>query len=755
MQILIIDDVIEDLLFLETLLGELEASIFTVQDGTAGLKIAAQHPIHLILLDINMPGIDGFEVCKQLKKAPATQHIPVIFFSANNTHEHLRKAFAVGAADFIAKPASDTEIISRVKYHLQNVQLLDQLSEAKYRELTESLKDVVWKIDLNLNIIYLNQAFTDLFGYELNTGKLPDLSLLLPPDEIKKLKHILQKQQQIVEENPALNNPIVIELRGQHKNGQHITLETSATFVCNQQEQIVAIQGVMRDISERKKNQKKLEGYRGNLERLVKKRSHELENKNEQLQLIFDSTPTIMLLINADGEVIKMNRAACQFAQVEEKDVLNQRYGIALKCANTKNAPNKCIRTPFCRQCNLRKIIFDTLVKKFSHHKIASRFEVSLNGSTSERIFNISSNIASHHPETLVLLTIDDITEQQKALQALQESEQKFRHLVENINEVFWIFDFKHRKVLYISPHYSKITGKQAETLLNDYTSILTNVHPSDKNKVIEAMQKVMRGHNVIVEYRITTPNGQLKWLMHRTFFEQAPEGKRQFVYGVFSDISEIKRTEHKILEAILETENREREAFSKELHDGLGANLSAMKMYLNQLLSADLKPNKRELYLQQILELTEKTTIAAKEIAHRIKPHVLTNIGLTASLEMLAESINKIGNMRLLFKHNLQQPVSDKEIELAFYRISNELVNNSLKYSAAANATLELKTEDAKLLLTYSDDGVGFDPQTALKSNGSGLKNIKARVEALKGNFALQSNYGEGMQVKITIIQN
>ena len=117
--ILIVDDTQENILLLSEVL-ESDYLTKAATDGERALKIAsAAEPPDLVLLDVMMPGMDGYEVCKRLKANPGTRHIPVIFVTAMNEVEDETKGLELGAVDYITKPISPPIVKARVKAHLE------------------------------------------------------------------------------------------------------------------------------------------------------------------------------------------------------------------------------------------------------------------------------------------------------------------------------------------------------------------------------------------------------------------------------------------------------------------------------------------------------------------------------------------------------------------------------------------------------------------------------------------------------------
>jgi PleD family two-component response regulator len=125
--ILIVDDIPDNRKLLRDFLKPEGYRILVAENGHNALKRAAQAKPSLILLDIMMPEMDGYEVCCRLKQNAVTAEIPVIFITAKDEPESLGNSFAVGGVDYITKPFSPAEVLARVKTHLQLNRLTKQL----------------------------------------------------------------------------------------------------------------------------------------------------------------------------------------------------------------------------------------------------------------------------------------------------------------------------------------------------------------------------------------------------------------------------------------------------------------------------------------------------------------------------------------------------------------------------------------------------------------------------------------------------
>jgi YesN/AraC family two-component response regulator len=127
--LLLIDDNPSNLQMLVDILRDYGFVLMTALNGKDGLQIAQKGQPDLILLDIMMPGMDGFETCRCLKENAATQEIPVIFLSVSAQVENKVKGFNLGGIDYITKPISEAEVLARITSHLNQYQLQHNLTK--------------------------------------------------------------------------------------------------------------------------------------------------------------------------------------------------------------------------------------------------------------------------------------------------------------------------------------------------------------------------------------------------------------------------------------------------------------------------------------------------------------------------------------------------------------------------------------------------------------------------------------------------
>ncbi len=166
--ILIVDDTASNLQILSDMLKEEGYRTRAAVSGAAALRAAASQAPDLILLDIMMPEMDGYEVCRRLKAEARLKDVPVIFLSALSETEDKVRAFAAGGADYVTKPFQFDEVRARVAAHLRLRQQqleIERSSEAKYRRLFETAKDGILLLDAEAGeITDVNPFLMDMLG---------------------------------------------------------------------------------------------------------------------------------------------------------------------------------------------------------------------------------------------------------------------------------------------------------------------------------------------------------------------------------------------------------------------------------------------------------------------------------------------------------------------------------------------------------------------------------------------------------------
>lgn len=265
-QILVIDNQANTLDFLISLLEKQSYWVQRVKSGQLGLNIAFASSPELILVDLFMPDINGYDICTQLKQSVLTKDIPVIFISFLDDPQQKVRAFQCGAVDYIQQPCRDEEVVARISHQITIHQLQQQLqfqnkslekeiavrritetalreSEEKYRVLVDSSQDIIWTTDNEGIYTYVSPAARRTYGYapEEMVGKSwrDFLSPTAPDREVVAVDGLDTKN----------NNLMKWEGSRLAKDGRIVSILINAVPLMDEQGEMVGVTGTYTDVT--------------------------------------------------------------------------------------------------------------------------------------------------------------------------------------------------------------------------------------------------------------------------------------------------------------------------------------------------------------------------------------------------------------------------------------------------------------------------------------------------------------------------
>ena len=195
----------------------------------------------------------------------------------------------------------------------------------------------------------------------------------------------------------------------------------------------------------------------------------------------------------------------------------------------------------------------------------------------------------------------------------------------------------------------------------------------------------------------------------------------------------QIKKNQKRQLALVVDTQEKEKKSISAQLHDDLGVRLSALKYFVTSL-KQYLQPGNtkaEEIYSKTISSIDESVE-DIRYLLINLSPKTLNEYGYLMAVEDLVNKLQRLHIINVeLHQKGLEQRLTP-EMESGLYRITQELINNTLKHAQAQTIRLSIQKNDEIINLTYTDDGKGFD--TVENSKGYGLENIHTRVALLNG---------------------
>ncbi len=492
--LLAIDDIKDNLITLNAIIKEIfpNSRLFVTQNGIEGIEIAIKENPDVILLDIVMPKIDGFEVCRRLKNCEQTKHIPIIFLTAVKENKKNRiQALELGAEAFLYKPLDETEIEAQiramVKIKKANIQklrekdyltvlvakrteeleksqiammnLLEDLStENETRKKTEialrekeqhlnTLTDFGFTlirtsgIDLQYN--YFNKPWLKFTGRTLEKEICGGWVEGVHPDD---LEHVLEVCKQAL----AKKSVYIIEYRLRHYSGAYRWIQENSSPIFDENENFVGYIGHCWDISEHKKTEEEL--------LLAKLRAEESEIRYKSLH----NASFGGIIIHDKGLILDCNQGLSEITGYSENELIGM-DGFLLIAEKSRE-----------------------IVKE----KISAKFEkpyevIGLRKNGEEFPLHMEAREIPYKGKQVRTVEFRDISVLKRSEEALRESEAKFRLLFENMTAGFALHEMIYNneeepidyRYLEVNPAFEKLTGLKTQNLIgHTVREILPNI---------------------------------------------------------------------------------------------------------------------------------------------------------------------------------------------------------------------------------------------------------------------------------------
>jgi two-component system sensor histidine kinase UhpB len=206
-----------------------------------------------------------------------------------------------------------------------------------------------------------------------------------------------------------------------------------------------------------------------------------------------------------------------------------------------------------------------------------------------------------------------------------------------------------------------------------------------------------------------------------------------------------------RLAKKLVDVQENERKSLSMELHDEIGQNITALKLNISAAKNINTD-NHVESILNSIHEIAERTYDSAYDLMHSLRPRIIDELGIEEAIKSFRQVLARADiNYNLNIDGDLK--AIDEPLKIATYRILQEVVNNTIKHSGCRELEVMLRLDERYLILSFRDDGEGFD--TSVQRDGFGIQGIDDRAAAFGGGLAIESSgAGTLINVKLPLFQ-
>lgn len=351
-----------------------------------------------------------------------------------------------------------------------------------------------------------------------------------------------------------------------------------------------------------------------------------------------------------------------------------------------------------------------------------------------------------------ILGAIQDITEQKNIQEQIIHEKEMSDVLINSLPGVFYMFN-KAGKYIRWNKNLLDITGVTDEQMMSAANPV--NFVPEEQKALFaEKIANVFKsGIDHVEGDLLVKDNQKIPFYFTGIFIKYNGE---DCMMGVGIDISEKVKTQKELRDLATHLQNvreEERTRIAREIHDELGQQLTGLKMEISWL-NKKIKPENIEVSnkLKDALFLIDDTVKNVRRIATQLRPSMLDDLGLVSAMEWQSDEFQKRFHIKSDLETNLGNVKINAEKSTAIFRIFQESLTNVLRHSKATAVNTLLTIEDDVLVMSITDNGIGFNETEINKKQSLGILGMKERTIMLGGSYQISSKENEGVMVLVKL---
>lgn len=489
---------------------------------------------------------------------------------------------------------------------------------------------------------------------------------------------------------------------------------------------------------------------------------------------IIDKSAEAIVQYNADWELVEINSKGLEFTGYERQELLGKKLNLLIdpahweetrdfyKIQKEKKIATTVFEFPIHSKKGHQRWISQTLhLLRDAHGSITGFLGLSSDItemvhlkkqlSITDQVLEKRVNWRTKELERINNKLRNEITLRSATEEALRESQKEYRSLFQNANDAIIIIDAENERVLEVNDlacEMYKMSRK--EFLKKSFGDTLGSKAGKEHDLIARTLDQ--EKYNV-GEILVQVDDEELTLDVHVN--EVVYKG-RKAILSVNRDITTRKMIQKELLNeqtrgltALIDGQEMERRRLSRELHDGLGQLLTTSMIYIKQLKKL-VSTDSLEI-VERVNDILENTMEEVRSISHNLLPSVLDDFGLPIAIKNMVNNLGKNNHTQIHLNLDESLPRLDPEVEVGFYRIAQEGLNNSLKHASDAKITITLQKVKNEIELNIRDTGKGFsiDSNNAEKS-GNGIANMQQRASSLGSTFKIFSKKGEGTEISV-----